>query len=486
MKTKKVKNLAFSVWYLEFGNQKSEVGCLKEINNKMPKAKYQNGITLIALIITVIILLILAGTAISVSVNGRDIFGKTSDAREQWNEAVAAENDELNKYDIGEFTNRKVYYKIDGTTLYLNNSKVDNSYKEAGNYFMSLNMRNGWSFPEWASQAEMNSDGTKTWHISPLEKVIVENVIQPDSTAAWFVRCTHLTEIENIENIDTRYTKDMHDMFYGCTGLTSLDLSTFNTSKVTDMSGMFIGCSNLVNVDVSNFDTSNVTNMASMFMSDSKIAALDVSKWNTGKVEKMPQLFTSCSSLTELDVSNWDTSNVQYMHIMFYGCRGLTELDVSKWNVSNVLDFDRTFVYCSGLTELDLSNWNTSSATNMNTMFAGCTNLTKLYLDNFDTSNVTTMAEMFHSLSNMETLDISSFDTRKVRNFSEMFNESSKLSTIYVGENWSTSANAGNTTAVFPSNCFLPNFSTSNESYRALRWAYVGEGGYLSTKTTEE
>ena len=55
----------------------------------------KKGITLIALIITVIILLILAGTAISIAINGGDIFGKASTAREQWNESVLQEESSL-------------------------------------------------------------------------------------------------------------------------------------------------------------------------------------------------------------------------------------------------------------------------------------------------------------------------------------------------------------------------------------------------------
>ena len=55
----------------------------------------EHGITLIALIITVIVLLILAGTAISIAINGGDLFGKTADAREQWNEAVELEDSSL-------------------------------------------------------------------------------------------------------------------------------------------------------------------------------------------------------------------------------------------------------------------------------------------------------------------------------------------------------------------------------------------------------
>jgi surface protein len=57
----------------------------------------------------------------------------------------------------------------------------------------------------------------------------------------------------------------MTAMFYGCSNLTSLDLSTFDTSSVTDMYGMFEGCSGLTSLDLSSFNTSNVTNMSGMF-----------------------------------------------------------------------------------------------------------------------------------------------------------------------------------------------------------------------------
>ncbi len=55
------------------------------------------GITLIALIITVIVLLILAGTAISIAINGGDIFSKAADARNQWNTAVATEQEKVDE-----------------------------------------------------------------------------------------------------------------------------------------------------------------------------------------------------------------------------------------------------------------------------------------------------------------------------------------------------------------------------------------------------
>ena len=57
----------------------------------------------------------------------------------------------------------------------------------------------------------------------------------------------------------------MSHMFISCTALTSLDLSNFNTSKVTDMGDMFENCYALTSLDLSNFNTSKVTIMNSMF-----------------------------------------------------------------------------------------------------------------------------------------------------------------------------------------------------------------------------
>ena len=54
------------------------------------------GITLIALVITVIVLLILAGAAVSIGLNGDDLFAKANEAKMGWNEKVADEDQKLN------------------------------------------------------------------------------------------------------------------------------------------------------------------------------------------------------------------------------------------------------------------------------------------------------------------------------------------------------------------------------------------------------
>lgn len=55
-------------------------------------------------------------------------------------------------------------------------------------------------------------------------------------------------------------------MFYGCSSLIELDLSSFNTSSVTKMAGMFNNCQNLNTIYISDdWSTNNVTASTDMF-----------------------------------------------------------------------------------------------------------------------------------------------------------------------------------------------------------------------------
>ena len=141
---------------------------------------------------------------------------------------------------------------------------------------------------------------------------------------------------------------------------------------------LFSGCSNLTTIDVSNWDTSAVTVMASVFENCTSLTTLDVSKWNTSKVMDMDGLFDGCSNLTTLDVSKWDTSAVTNMSWMFNNCSKLTALDVSKWNTGAVTNMSRMFSWCSSLTKLDISNFDTSAVTGMNWMFYWCSRLASI------------------------------------------------------------------------------------------------------------
>ena len=86
------------------------------------------------------------------------------------------------------------------------------------------------------------------------------------STAYWFASLSTLNTITGIKNLKTDNVTDMTEMFSGCTNLTSLDLSRFNTSLVTDMMYMFAGCENLTTIYVGNgWNISNLKNGEGMF-----------------------------------------------------------------------------------------------------------------------------------------------------------------------------------------------------------------------------
>jgi surface protein len=57
----------------------------------------------------------------------------------------------------------------------------------------------------------------------------------------------------------------MDRTFSHCASLTSLDLTHFDTSKVTNMHKMFSECFKLVDLNISNFNTSKVEIMDYMF-----------------------------------------------------------------------------------------------------------------------------------------------------------------------------------------------------------------------------
>ena len=57
----------------------------------------------------------------------------------------------------------------------------------------------------------------------------------------------------------------MDSMFSYLSNITDLNLSTFNTQRVTNMNGMFYNLEKVKTLDLSTFDTSRVMNVTEMF-----------------------------------------------------------------------------------------------------------------------------------------------------------------------------------------------------------------------------
>ena len=84
-------------------------------------------------------------------------------------------------------------------------------------------------------------------------------------------------------------------MFEKCSVLTNLDLSSFDTSKVTHMNGMFFECKALTKLNLSSFDTSKVTNMINMFYGCSALRTIKygLNFTNTANPDTF-QMFNNC------------------------------------------------------------------------------------------------------------------------------------------------------------------------------------------------
>ena len=299
----------------------------------------------------------------------------------------------------------------------------------------------------------------------------------------------------DMSHFDTSKVKNMSAMFYKMVNVTNLDVSHFDTSNVTNMYGMFCNMANVTNLDVSHFDTSNVTNMSSMFDGMSSITSLDVSHFNTTNVTNMSSMFREMSGLTSLDVSHFSTSNVTDMKSMFNGMSNLTNLDLSSFDTSNVTNMESMFFKMSSLTSLDVSNFDTSNVTNMYDMFsAGTGSASNCYsslksidgLKSFNTSKVTNMSYMFMGACALTELDLSSFDTSNTVNMKSMFDHALSVNKIYVGNNWSSTQSD----TMF-ANCYNivgGSGTTYNSKHVGAEYARVddpenGKPGYFTLKT---
>ena len=187
--------------------------------------------------------------------------------------------------------------------------------------------------------------------------------------------------------------KDCSYMFGGCSNLTKIDLSYFDTKNVTNMSYMFYYCFRLTNINLSSFDTKNVTNMNNMFRECYRLTNIDLSSFDTKNVTDMSYMFRECYRLTNINLSSIDTKNVTNMRYMFYSCSNLTHIDLSSFITKNVTNMGSMFHYCYNLTNINLSSFDTKNVTNMNSMFCGCSNLDIVKINNISSNIIEELLE---------------------------------------------------------------------------------------------
>ena len=265
----------------------------------------------------------------------------------------------------------------------------------------------------------------------------------------------------DLSNFDTSKVTNMSYMFFSMSNLTSLNLSNFDTSKVTNMVDMFASIRNLTTLDLSNFDTSRVTNMSAMFSGMSSLTTLNLSNFDTSNVTNMYCMFSGMSNLTTLNLSSFDTSKVTDMRHMFDGTSSLTTLNLSSFDTSKVTDMSFMFSGMYSIGFLDISNFNTSKVENMDNMFRDAKSIESItFGSKFNTSKVISMASMFNDAPKLKSLDLSNFDTSNVTDMNSMFNYTLSLSSLKFGPNFVTNK-VKNMLMMFVGTCSLNSLDLS-------------------------
>ena len=202
------------------------------------------------------------------------------------------------------------------------------------------------------------------------EELAYSNKFIPNEEGAYII------EIEIPELI-----KDCSYMFYGCTNITDIDLSTFDFQSTTYMNDMFNYCINVKEIKFSQFGIKNVINTSFMFNYCKNLLAIDISKINTENVVSMAGMFQHCEKLKKLDLSNFDIKNNTQLSCMFNDCYELEEIIFSQnFDTKNVVFMPWMFYGCENLRNLDLTsfNFNKNVIRDMSQMFIGCDKLEEI------------------------------------------------------------------------------------------------------------
>ena len=253
-----------------------------------------------------------------------------------------------------------------------------------------------------------------------------------------FRNCNNITSID-LSSFDSSDVTNMYYMFGKCHYLKDINLKNLNTQNVKDMSYMFNKCRNLQKINFpQSFNTQEVTKMNSMFHNCDQLSDITFGpSFKTNKVTHMQIMFGKCSLLKNLDLRNFNTEKVKDMNYMFDQCINLEEIkiDPTKFITSQVDQMGHMFNKCEKLKKIDLSSFIGGKITMSSYMFANCKEMNEINLSHFNVNEETIMNNMFNDCSKLQYLDLSSFKISNNDNTKQMFDNLTSIKKIKVSEN---------------------------------------------------
>lgn len=188
-------------------------------------------------------------------------------------------------------------------------------------------------------------------------------------------------------------------------------------NRETSASSGFLG-----NTEIPRNKIRSVTINNSFGTHDSDERSWDVSASNDGRYLAWSKEITDETDGTYYDVTiegkGGVVANTNSAYLFANIGSGLTNKEVTITGLEYldtglVTNMTRMFIGSNNLVNLNLNTWNTRNLKNMNSMFWGCNNLKVLEIENFNTSNATDFGSMFRDCFSLEKLDVSKWDTSK-------------------------------------------------------------------------
>jgi surface protein len=263
-----------------------------------------------------------------------------------------------------------------------------------------------------------------------------------------FHTCSSLSGSFDCASWDLSSVTDIGYMFFSCTQLTDINLSSLNPALSVYSDGIVASDVNLTNIT---FPVAfKPTSVRYMFQNTPNLLTVtNIEAWNTSAMSLCQFMFDR-ASLFNQNISSWDMSNVTDTQWMFAAASSFNQ-PIGSWDVSNILRADRMFSRASSFNQNlpnwtwtnlqfqgldymferassfngDLSNWTFPNVTRLVSVFDGISGVMAFNnnsIANWNVSNITTLQNCFRNCRNMN-VDLSSWNTTSLTSLSQTFFE---------------------------------------------------------------
>ena len=400
-------------------------------------------------------------------------------------------------YDVTNYASADVNVPTTAPAYYIEKTKDASGVAQNGSHLMDFSTFTDVGSYVFAYAYYGNTNITGTPDFSSITKI---NIIS--SCQSMFYGCTGITgvNLSSLTTVGGNYACSA--MFQNCTGITgTIDLSSLTTiSGVNGCQHMFHGCTGITGaIDLSSLTSVNSYGCDNMFNGCTGITSIDLSGLEVVNTSNaFSYAFQGCSGITSVDLSNLSMcSGSSCFSNTFNSCINLTSISFPKL-VKIEGGFSSTFAGCTSLTNANfgsLVGLNSNSA--MGSAFFNCTNLSNVNISHLTKLVGSALGSTFRNCTSLTELSFNglAYTATNINNaFSNTLQGCSNV-TVHFPAEWQT-AMAGysnitnglggtNTTVLFD----LPNVTTMDLSYiTEIKMDYelqsFGQSGYFANITS--